>query len=360
MVSFGTSLDGNKSSSSLPLLTPLSGFQSGTVGAGQPASVSPQSPRAGASNGRAGNEDASNNNNQLPSNWKEEVGKVMARLGGGAVKSMTPGRKKKQQQKSDRRKRCVNIVLGLPWTAIFLVCVALGLVIVFIVFIANSPNNAAQSNQQQQQQVVTVDGSTQVITTTVLTVQCDVSVSDEVCAQRILETAASQSFQQAITEAHLLTTLAMFWFATLVFFVIKAIRRRRRDRYLGNLPRASIAVWTVEAQDTKVLARGRTLPVHEEMERSIDLLKILKTTDPSTHQGNESGDPNWAVISGNMNQMSMEGMHFPTAVLDTYRVLEERAARFDSSLKMSKYESVREYVRESSFYEGGGGKGEGN
>lgn len=63
--------------------------------------------------------------------------------------------------------------------------------------------------------------------------------------------------------------------------------------------------------------------------------------------GAQSGDPNWSTISWEEKQNAKgeaDETHFPTSVIACHRELWESASDFDSALRISRNESVREYV----------------
>jgi len=233
------------------------------------------------------------------------------------AREFLPGMKRRSHKKENRWPRCMQRCLKLPWVAMLLAALAVAVVIVFIVFIAARPDSVQSSVQS--------DGKS------VITVQCSTATSQLFCEQQIAEAAVNQDFQQAITETHLFTTLAMFVVATLVYFVIKAIRLRKKAWYLENRPRDSMQIWT----DMEYWERAKRAPLHAEMERSYRLLKHLQTSDP---QG-PTGDLNYAHPTS-----EIAGTHLPRAMARSYVHLEAAAVAYDPLLQARPEQTVREYV----------------
>lgn len=235
---------------------------------------------------------------------------------------------------------CVRIST-LPWVAI-IVSIASCILTVFVV--ESILNSAA--NREKVPYVIVDNGTSTIVQ--IITVECETDVTVAECELRVKERAESSDFQRAMTETHLFCMVAVCWVGALIFFVTKAMRIRKRNRYLECLPHDSIMVWntTVERASGKqtlpvqdysapVVDLVLDLPVHYEMERAIILGKFLHTYDP--HCG-KSADANWGSSTG-----KRKGTHFKTT-LASMHALVDLATAFDLGLGLRRDQTARQYV----------------
>ena len=257
------------------------------------------------------------------------------------VRARLPPYKVRRKRNSRRRRwltRWFRCIVQLPWTTMVVLGVVLGIIILFVVFVLrNNQTNSANNNSN----------------TRVLTIQCDTSVSEADCKALLAGAAQSQDTQQALTEAHLFTTLGVFWFATTLFFIVKAVRTRRTNQYLNSLPRSAIwpedpSVWTGEGDvQTGSLRRTQTLPIQLNMHRSRTLAQLAKDLDPI----DKCGDPNWGpepTPDDSAWSRAMAGhRHLPTIVTKSFVKLEavvRGALPPEWGLEIRPDETVRDFV----------------
>jgi hypothetical protein len=264
-------------------------------------------------------------------NWKDTLKDYM-------YGKQSPNPKPKRTRKW---KRYLLSCIRLPWTAFFLLAVALAIVIFFGVIISGKaqpqPANTTLYDPNTGRQIEK------------LTIPCDTDVSDEVCQTIIANVAATKDFQQTVTESHLFITLGTFWLATSLYLVVKAIRGRRRDMYLTSLPHPSVwfenpAVWRGEA-DVGSGSRSvlRRIPVQEQMHRSITLTRLMRQYDPLETKG----DLTWEKVFED-DSLSSHGIekevHWPTLVSEGWTRLVDKACVLDPSLAIKRECTVREFV----------------
>lgn len=281
--------------------------------------------------GGGGNLETTTNQQTPINNWR------------GSLKDYVYGKKSNnpKPKRTQKWKRCLLSCIRLPWTAFFLLAVALAIVIFFGVIISgkaqSQPTNTTLYDPNTGKQVEK------------LTIPCDTDVSDEVCETIIANVAATKDFQQTVTESHLFITLGVFWLATSLYLLVKAIRARRRDMYLTSLPHPSVwfenpAVWRGEA-DVGSGSRSvlRRIPVQEQMHRSITLTRIMKQYDPLEAKG----DLNWEKVYE--DPLSSIGgaekeIHWPTLVGEGWTRLVDKACQLDPLLNIKRENTVREFV----------------
>lgn len=281
-------------------------------------------------------------------NWQEEI----------KSRYLTQEKYRKASPWLTYRKRgtwwrlCVRIS-KLPWIAIVSIIASCALTGFVVISILNST-----ANLRNNPYTTTVENGTSTVIQ-IITVECETDVSVEACEQRVKERAESSEFQRAMTETHLFITIIVCWVGALIYFVSKAMRIRKRNRYLECLPHDSITLWnTTERNGGNAAAAAAVvaakveavadypsspvadlvldLPVHYEMERSIILSKFLHTYDPHC---SKSADPNWGCTTGRR-----KGTHFRTTMSSSLHALEDLATAYDSRLGSRKDQTARQYV----------------